>query len=52
MILLLGLLPEYFVTYCIFIHLSKVLSLCKLVDNIKLFPHVKKGCKKVKQKVC
>ena len=51
MILLWGLLHEYFVKYCSFIHLSKALSLCNLVDITKLCPHVKKGCKIVQQKV-
>ena len=47
MILLCGLLHEYFVRYCPFIYLYNVLSLCNLVDIIKLCPHVKRGCKKV-----
>ena len=46
MILLWGLLHEYVVRFCPFIHLCKILSLFNLVDIIKLCPHVKRDCKK------
>ena len=47
MILLCGLLHEYSVRYCPLIYLYNVLSLCNLVDIIKVCPHAKRLCKKV-----